>query len=408
MNTKAELNGLSIEKLCELYRNGMHMDEITIILLERFNYYIKSTAKDMIDKSQNYCGEFDDLVSVGQISLLEFLRKINDTKSRCIMSAGIYSNITRAMQKEINNNIKFSQESLNMHKEDSNLSFVTGNDIMSPEKNIELVMLREYIEILLEHDLKERERQVIVLRFGLEDGYNRSLTEIGKEFNVGSERIRQIEGKGLRKLRKKMYKYFPNDVNLKSNVYKTNFGVNNCEEITIIDHENHILFIPYGKISIYGYDTKIKESDMYTILRKFLINYGIKILSSNVYGMYIQYPSSFHFSERKRALYKNYTDVYQEKQPLLHAENEIIYLYPKLTCAYKIDSEDVIGVIIHKDRELFETRPYYVPDKNDIKSSSALDYIITSELCEYLYDLLEFDNNKNHLSADDALKLLLF
>ena len=49
--------------------------------------------------------------------------------------------------------------------------------------------------------VKERERQVIVLRFGLEDGHPRTLEEVGKEFNVTRERIRQIEAKALRKLR---------------------------------------------------------------------------------------------------------------------------------------------------------------------------------------------------------------
>ena len=48
---------------------------------------------------------------------------------------------------------------------------------------------------------KERERQVIILRFGLEDGHPRTLEEVGKAFNVTRERIRQIEAKALRKLR---------------------------------------------------------------------------------------------------------------------------------------------------------------------------------------------------------------
>ena len=61
-------------------------------------------------------------------------------------------------------------------------------------------MLREHIDTLL-GDLKERERQVIVLRFGLEDGHPRTLEEVGKEFKVTRERIRQIEAKALRKLR---------------------------------------------------------------------------------------------------------------------------------------------------------------------------------------------------------------
>ena len=71
---------------------------------------------------------------------------------------------------------------------------------VTPEGNVESVMLREHIDALL-GDLKERERQVIVLRFGLEDGHPRTLEEVGKEFNVTRERIRQIEAKALRKLR---------------------------------------------------------------------------------------------------------------------------------------------------------------------------------------------------------------
>lgn len=86
-------------------------------------------------------------------------------------------------------------------EDDSNLGdFVADNNTVTPEQNVESVMLREHIDILLQ-DLKDREKQVIVLRFGLEDGHPRTLEEVGKEFNVTRERIRQIEAKALRKLR---------------------------------------------------------------------------------------------------------------------------------------------------------------------------------------------------------------
>ena len=86
-------------------------------------------------------------------------------------------------------------------EDDSNLGdFVADSNAVTPEGNVESVMLREHIDALL-GDLKERERQVIVLRFGLEDGHPRTLEEAGKEFNVTRERIRQIEAKALRKLR---------------------------------------------------------------------------------------------------------------------------------------------------------------------------------------------------------------
>ena len=86
-------------------------------------------------------------------------------------------------------------------EDDSNLGdFVADNNVLTPEDNVESVMLREHLEALL-GDLKERERQVIVLRFGLEDGHPRTLEEVGREFKVTRERIRQIEAKALRKLR---------------------------------------------------------------------------------------------------------------------------------------------------------------------------------------------------------------
>lgn len=86
-------------------------------------------------------------------------------------------------------------------EDDSNLGdFVADVHTLSPESSVESIMLREHIDTML-LDLKERERQVIILRFGLEDGHPRTLEEVGKEFNVTRERIRQIEAKALRKLR---------------------------------------------------------------------------------------------------------------------------------------------------------------------------------------------------------------
>lgn len=86
-------------------------------------------------------------------------------------------------------------------EDDSNLGdFVADNNAVTPEANIESVMLREHIDVLLQ-DLKDREREVIILRFGLRDGHPRTLEEVGKIFSVTRERIRQIEAKALRKLR---------------------------------------------------------------------------------------------------------------------------------------------------------------------------------------------------------------
>lgn len=86
-------------------------------------------------------------------------------------------------------------------EDDSNLGdFVADTLVVTPEGNVESVMLREHIDILLE-DLKPREKEVIILRFGLRDGHPRTLEEVGRAFDVTRERIRQIEAKALRKLR---------------------------------------------------------------------------------------------------------------------------------------------------------------------------------------------------------------
>ena len=86
-------------------------------------------------------------------------------------------------------------------EDDSNLGdFVADYKGVTPEENIDAVMLREQIDELL-NDLKDREKQVIIRRFGLDDGHPRTLEEVGREFDVTRERIRQIESKAIRKLR---------------------------------------------------------------------------------------------------------------------------------------------------------------------------------------------------------------
>ncbi len=86
-------------------------------------------------------------------------------------------------------------------EDDSHLGdFIKDERILGPEEAASYAVLQDQISMLLD-TLTERERRVLMLRFGLKDGKSRTLEEVGKEFNVTRERIRQIEAKALRKLR---------------------------------------------------------------------------------------------------------------------------------------------------------------------------------------------------------------
>ncbi len=86
-------------------------------------------------------------------------------------------------------------------EDDSHLGdFIEDDSAQSPADSAAFSMLREELDNALA-SLTDRERQVVRLRFGLEDGRQRTLEEVGREFNVTRERIRQIEAKALRKLR---------------------------------------------------------------------------------------------------------------------------------------------------------------------------------------------------------------
>ena len=86
-------------------------------------------------------------------------------------------------------------------EEDSHLGdFIEDRGALAPAEAASHQLLKEQVEAVLD-SLTGRERRVLQLRFGLEDGRARTLEEVGKEFNVTRERIGQIEAKALRKLR---------------------------------------------------------------------------------------------------------------------------------------------------------------------------------------------------------------
>lgn len=91
-------------------------------------------------------------------------------------------------------------------EEDSNLSdFVADEKMVSPEQNAANVMLKEEIDKLLEN-LKDREREVLIYRFGLHGEESHTLEEVGQMFGVTRERVRQIEAKALKKISLPKYK----------------------------------------------------------------------------------------------------------------------------------------------------------------------------------------------------------
>lgn len=101
---------------------------------------------------------------------------------------------------------KIAQEPVSLEtpigeEEDSHLGdFIPDDDIPSPADAAAISMLREQLDEVLA-TLTDREQEVLRLRFGLDDGRQRTLEEVGQKFNVTRERIRQIEAKALRKLR---------------------------------------------------------------------------------------------------------------------------------------------------------------------------------------------------------------
>jgi RNA polymerase primary sigma factor len=102
--------------------------------------------------------------------------------------------------------LKIAQEPVSLEtpigeEEDSHLGdFIPDDEVQAPSDVATFTLLKEQLSSVL-HTLTDREQKVLRLRFGLDDGRARTLEEVGKEFDVTRERIRQIEAKALRKLR---------------------------------------------------------------------------------------------------------------------------------------------------------------------------------------------------------------
>jgi RNA polymerase primary sigma factor len=113
---------------------------------------------------------------------------------------------------KIKQDISSLDASIRDDEEESVLAdFIEDEDTMTPEESATGQLLKEHVKEML-GALTEREQKILKLRFGLEDGKQHTLEEVGQEFTVTRERIRQIEAKALAKLRKhkdarKIYDY---------------------------------------------------------------------------------------------------------------------------------------------------------------------------------------------------------
>ena len=146
------------------------------------------------------------------VHMVETMNRVNRTSRRLLQEYGrepTPEEIAEAMNLPVERVLeisKISQEPVSLEtpigeEEDSHLGdFIQDDDAPAPADAASLMLLKEQLNEVLS-TLSDREARVLRLRFGLEDGRARTLEEVGKEFDVTRERIRQIEAKALRKLR---------------------------------------------------------------------------------------------------------------------------------------------------------------------------------------------------------------
>ncbi|MFN8445778.1 MAG: RNA polymerase sigma factor RpoD [Caldilineaceae bacterium] len=138
--------------------------------------------------------EPDDAIVV-RSALLNNSKLDHDTERKLEKAATKVRKIQRLSQEPI------SLETPVGNEESSSLGdFIEDDSVPGPVDTASRQLLKEQMEEILD-GLNEREKRVLVMRFGLEDGMPRTLEDVGKEFNVTRERVRQIEAKALRKLR---------------------------------------------------------------------------------------------------------------------------------------------------------------------------------------------------------------
>ncbi|MBQ6625334.1 MAG: RNA polymerase sigma factor RpoD [Clostridia bacterium] len=146
------------------------------------------------------------------VHMVETINKVKKTNSQLLHETGkdptaeeIAERVNMPVEK-VREILRVAQEPVSLEtpigeEEDSHLGdFIPDDEAPSPQDSASMLLLKEQLANVLQ-TLTPREAKVLSLRFGLEDGHPRTLEEVGKEFEVTRERIRQIEAKALRKLR---------------------------------------------------------------------------------------------------------------------------------------------------------------------------------------------------------------
>jgi RNA polymerase primary sigma factor len=157
------------------------------------------------------------------VHMVETINKLTHTQRRLVQELGrepLIEELAAEMdmdEKKVRHIKKISQDIVSLEapvgtEEDSKLGdFIEDDDALSPSDFANKVLLRENIRRMLQY-LSPREQKIIIMRFGLVDGVSHTLEEVGKEFGVTRERIRQIEAKVLQKMRE-----HPTSVKIKPN-----------------------------------------------------------------------------------------------------------------------------------------------------------------------------------------------